>query len=230
MTLLDVELLTDLKAVPLTMMGAVVALGLGLWLCGWWWHRFWITILTSFLAGLVGLHLGPQFGVQQPVVAGVLLAMAGGGLALSLARLGLFAIYGLAAWFVMLQLAPAHAIPLICFTAGGLISIVFFRFCVMILTAGVGTVLLAYGGIALLESQLDLRVTTELAENAVLVHLGLAAVALIGVLVQARLARLHYRWARRKQEEALWNQKLNQLKEQEQRTGGLLGGIFRRAG
>lgn len=231
MNLLAPDLLMDLRDVPVAALGTLLVLGLGLWLCGWWWHRFWITVLTSFVAGIVGLHLGPRLGVNQPVVAGVLLALAGGGLALSLARLAVFTIYGIAAWQLTLQFAPAYAVPLICFTAGGLVSVVFFRFSVMVLTASAGTLLIAYGGIALAETVLGLRIIADLAEYSLLVHLGLAGVALVGVLIQSRLARAQMRWAQKKLEDALWQQRLTQMKETETlRPAGLFGGLFRKAG
>lgn len=227
---LDAELISDLSAIPLPALGLVVLFGLGLWVCGWWWHRFWITVLTSFLSGVMGLHLGPKLGVAQPVVAGLLLALAGGALALSLARVAIFAVYGLATWQIVLHFAANYAVPLICFTAGGLISVLFFRFSVMLLTAAAGTVLLAYGGLALLEAMTKWRLLVDFAEYDLLVHIGLAGWVLIGVLIQSRIWKAQVRWSQRKLEEALWQQRLHQMKEQEGLRPQGVFGIFRKAG
>jgi hypothetical protein len=227
---LDAELISDLSAIPLPALGLVVLFGLGLWICGWWWHRFWITVLTSFLAGLVGLHWGPKLGVTQPVVAGLLLALAGGALALSLARVAIFAVYGLAAWQIVLHFAASYAVPLICFTGGGLVSVLFFRFSVMFLTSAAGTVLLAYGSLAFLETMTKWRLLVDLAEYELLVHLCLAGWVLLGVLIQSRIWKAQIRWAQRKLEEALWQQRLNQMKEQEGLRPSGVFGIFRKAG
>src|SRR5437867_716414 len=88
LTIFALDLLTELQSLSPATLGGILAVGLALWLTGWWAHRFWITLLTSFAAGVVGLKVGPQYGVEQPIIAGLLLAVAGGALALALARLG----------------------------------------------------------------------------------------------------------------------------------------------
>ena len=63
-----------------------MVLGFFLWLLGWYGHRFWIVLFTTVIAGVVGLASARVAGVQ-PFVAGLLLAIAAGTLALSLSRL-----------------------------------------------------------------------------------------------------------------------------------------------
>lgn len=201
MTLIDAELLAEMGHLPVAALGMLLALGLGLWLTGWWGHRFWITVLTSFLAGVAGLRLGPGLGVTHPAIAGTLLAMAGGCLALSLIRVVLFAVYGLAAWQLMLQFGPAYAVPLVCVTAGGLFSVFFFRLCIILLTSAAGVVLLAYAGLAL-AGQAGWCEPRQLAEEMqLLLNGGAAAVFLVGVILQQRLARSLRRAELRRREE-----------------------------
>ena len=64
-------------------------LGLFLWWYGAYCHRFWLALTVTLTAGVVGLQLGRDFGVQ-PLVAGMLFALAAGALALALARISLF--------------------------------------------------------------------------------------------------------------------------------------------
>src|SRR5215469_16276148 len=57
--------------------GSTFVLGLLLWLLGWRGHRFWIVLIATVAAGIVGLYSGPAHATQ-PVLAGLLLAVAGG--------------------------------------------------------------------------------------------------------------------------------------------------------
>ena len=71
------------------MCGVGIAVGLLLWLFGWWGHKFWIVLATTVVAGIAGLSSARSAGVQ-PFVAGLLLAVAAGLMALALARLMAF--------------------------------------------------------------------------------------------------------------------------------------------
>src|SRR5437879_11734362 len=127
MSVFDPEILQELcgLSVGLCITGAVT--GLLLWLTGWWLHRFWIVLVTTALAGILGLASGSVHGVQ-PLIAAVLLAIAAGILALALIRLVAFAAGGAAAWLVLQKLAPSGGgATLIPFLQGGPFARAFFR-------------------------------------------------------------------------------------------------------
>jgi hypothetical protein len=199
LTLFAPDLLAEMQNLSQATLAVIAGVGLLLWLTGWYLHRFWLTVLTSFGVGLLGLKIGPQYGVEQPVIAGVLLALAGGCLALALARLALFIVYGLAVWQLALQFAPAYAVPLVCITAGGLVSILLFRLCLILLTSAAGTILLGYAGLALAgQGGLDLKGLA--ADYGTALCIGAGMVWLFGVFLQQRIARAMRRAELRRQE------------------------------
>ncbi|HQR08866.1 MAG TPA: hypothetical protein PLN21_18745 [Gemmatales bacterium] len=194
MQLLSPEVLADVLELPVAAMLVMVGLGMALALTGWRWHRFWLTICVSMVSGVVGLRQATAWGIEQPVLAGVLLAAAAGCLALSLARVGLFLAYGLVTWYAMKRLAPPYAIPAICICLGGLFSVLFYRFCVVLLTSLVGSLLLAYGGMAYAQLQNWFPMVTWLKEQPLAAHGAFAAVCGFTLFVQLYL----WRRARRK--------------------------------
>jgi hypothetical protein len=184
MTVLSPELLADVLELPVAALWVLIGIGLGLALTGWKWHRFWLTISVSLISGLIGLRSAQSWGIQQPILAGVLLAAAAGCLALSLARVGLFLAYGLVTWYAMKRLAPPYAIPAICICIGGLFSVLFYRFCVVLLTSAVGSILMAYGGLAYAEHQKWFPVMTWLKDQALPAHAALAGLGVVTLLLQ----------------------------------------------
>src|SRR4029078_12600830 len=80
------EIMTEAVGLSLGLAIAGFVLGLALWLTGWKVHRFWVVLSVTLVAGLLGLSEAPTLR-SQPRVAGVLLAIAGGVLALNLIRL-----------------------------------------------------------------------------------------------------------------------------------------------
>jgi hypothetical protein len=165
-------------------------------LTGWWGHRFWIVLATTFLAGLFGLIKGPVLQVQ-PLVAGLLLAIAAGLLALALVRVVAFAAGGVAAWLLVRALAPATwQEPLVCFLVGGLVGLLLFRVWMMVLAGLWGSLLMIYFGLWLgdrLEKWDAVALTTNHAE---LFNWGCAGLALGGFLLQFFLERRRARLAR----------------------------------
>src|SRR5437764_13162090 len=103
---IEPEVLKEGLLLPPWMLVAGVALGVFLWLLGGWGHRFWIVLLTTLLSGVVGLLYGPEFDMQR-LVAGLLVAIAAGALALSLMRLGVFLAVGCAALAAARAAAPS---------------------------------------------------------------------------------------------------------------------------
>jgi hypothetical protein len=174
-------------------LGIIVAIGAAIALTGWRWHRFWLTITVSLISGLIGIRQAPVWGIGQPIMAGVLLATAAGCLALSLARVGLFLAYGLAIWYAMKRFAPPYAIPAICICAGGLFSVLFYRFCVVLLTSAFGSLLLCYGGLAFLQQKNIFSVSPWIGEQPII------ASAIWGGITFFTLSLQLYFWRRAKE-------------------------------
>jgi hypothetical protein len=132
-------------SVPVCVAG--IAIGFLLWLTGWWAHRFWIVLVSTVVAGVVGLLKGPGFRIQ-PLLAALLLAVAAGLLALALVRVVAFAAGGMAAWMAVQALAPPswHE-PLVCFLVGGLVGLFLFRVWTMMLTSFMGALWMGYFGL-----------------------------------------------------------------------------------
>jgi hypothetical protein len=150
MPMLAPDILAEARGLPVAISGTGAALGLALWATGWWYHRFWIVLFTTLLAGIFALASGPVSGVQ-PLVAAVLLAIGAGALALHLSRVIAFAGGGLALWVGVHAVLPSWDQPLPCFIAGGLIALLVFRSCAMVMTSLAGTLLMCYSTLCLLD-------------------------------------------------------------------------------
>jgi hypothetical protein len=185
--------------------GVGLVLGLLLWLFGWWGHRFWIVLFTTVLAGIAGLSSGHAAGVK-PIVAGLLLAVSAGMMALALARLVAFVAGGVAFCLALHILAPSwspgganEAVAweswLLCFLGGGLAGLMLFRLWMMALTSLVGTLLIGYSGLCLLDrlGKIDALVWAE--QRTALLNWSCVGVCLLGLLTQYLVDR----W-RKKQE------------------------------
>src|SRR5436189_773433 len=115
MQFLAPDILDAARQVSLGVSGTGCAVGLLLWLTGWYGHRFWIVLGSTVVAGVAGLLLGPAHGMQ-PLVAGLLFAIAAGVLALALVRVIVFAAGGAAVCVACRGLLPAGWDgPLACF-------------------------------------------------------------------------------------------------------------------
>jgi hypothetical protein len=191
MQFLAPDILAEARDLSTAVCVAGLVLGLLLWLWGWRGHRFWVVLSATVTAGVLGLYSGPDLGMQR-LVAGLLLAVAAGALALALVRLIAFAAGGLVTWLVVRAVAPGWDDlqgQLICLLAGGLVGLLLFRVWMMALTSAIGTVLMGYAGLCLAQhlGQLDCVAWSE--ENAGLLNVGGAAVALLGLAVQLLLDR-----------------------------------------
>lgn len=184
MSLLTPEYLTELLDLPSAALLITLVLGLALALTGWKWHRFWLTLSLSLVAGLVGMKQAATWGIQQPALAGGILAATAGCLALSLARVGLFLAYGLACWYIMQRLAPAYAIPAMCICVGGIFSVVFYRFSMALLTSAIGCLMMCYSGFAYCEQQKFFPVLNLIKEQALTVHAVWTGLTLLSSLLQ----------------------------------------------
>jgi MFS family permease len=170
---------------PLSLVTLVLGFltGLLLWVLGGMGHRFCIVLATTLIAGVVGLQTGPTFGMQ-PLVAGLLLAVAIGALALSLVRVAVFLGVGFGFLTVAQTLIPRWDEPLACFVAGGVLGVVFFRFWIQAVASMVGTLLMSYAGLALVARLAKTDVTAWAEKNGPLLNWGVLSVAVLGILVQ----------------------------------------------
>jgi MFS family permease len=200
MHLIAPDILSEARSLSFGLLGAGVVVGLLLWLFGWWGHRFWIVLVATVGAGVFGLSSGSHYGIQ-PLVAGLLLALSAGVLALTLVRLVAYAAGGIAAWMLIHALAPLWDQPLLCFLIGGLIGLLLFRFWTMAFTSFLGMLLLGYSGLCIGDKlgYLDAVGWAE-AQGSLLNWLS-AGVVFLGFAFQFLLERRRLRKLRAKNEE-----------------------------
>jgi hypothetical protein len=202
MQLLAPDILAEARQLSPGLAGVGLALGLFLWLWGGRTHRFWLALVMTLAAGVLGLYYGPAYGMQ-PLVAGLLLAVAAGALALSLVRVLIFASGGLAALGLAQAVAPAWSWqqPLVCFLAGGLLGVFLYKFWITTLASFVGTLLAAYSGLCLLDRFAKIDTPTWAAGHMPLLNWACGACTVLGLLMQFLLERRRKR-AEKKRAEA----------------------------
>jgi hypothetical protein len=182
------EILAEAQGLSWPLYTVGLTLGLVLWLFGWKWHRFWTVSAITVLAGVYGLSDAATAMHAQPIVAGILLALAAGMLALSLTRLMAFGAGGFAAMLAQEMWAPAWDQPLVCFLMGGILGLLLFRLWLMALTSLGGTVLMAYCGLGLCQlARLD--VVAWSGRNTLLLNWVCGGVTLTGILLQFLLTK-----------------------------------------
>jgi MFS family permease len=189
MALIAPDLLAEVTqlSVGACVIGAIV--GVLLWFSGWWQHRFWSALTVTAGAGLAGLQAGRAAGVQ-PLVAGLLAALAAGWLALELTRLLAFIAAGVSACALVQTFLPSAAEPLLTFLAGGLAGVLLFRLGITLMTSFVGTVVVTYAALGL-ASHVDGFNVAVVAEQQMI---GLNAVVGIGTLGGVLLQSWIERW------------------------------------
>jgi hypothetical protein len=200
MHLLSPDLLADARELSGPVLAAGLVLGAALWLLGWRGHRFWIVLSATVAGGVGGLASSPAYGVQ-PLVAGLLAAVAAGVLALALVRVLAFLAGGLGACLLVHAFAPAWDQPLVSLLVGGLLGVYFFRMGTMALTSLAGTLLVEYCALCLLDRLATLRCVPWAEANAVLLNWLCGSGTVLGVLAQFLLERRSVR-KKRQQEEA----------------------------
>lgn len=173
--------------------GAAGLLTLGgflLWAFGWRWHKFWVVFGITLAAGVAGLSAGQAVGGRQVMVVGVLLAVSAGMLALELAKVMAFTTGGVAAWVAAQTVLPQAQELWAVFLAGGLIGVVLYQLWTMLTTSFLGVLLCWHGGFALAEAVAHGFDAAGFAtQHTAALNGGVIAVAVIGVLVQVRIAR-----------------------------------------
>jgi hypothetical protein len=194
MQLLAPDVLELTRQLSPSVTALAVVVGLLLWLFGLRHHRFWLGLAVTLAAGVAGLFVSRDFGLQ-PLVAGLLFALAAGVLSLALARIALFAAGG-AAFVLLCRAANTGWNELVCFVLGGLLGVALYPLWVAVLSSLAGTVLMVYGLVSLLDRYGQLDSLGWAGRNAPLINWGLVAWAMLGVLVQLVLERRRLRMAR----------------------------------
>jgi len=152
MPLIDKTILAEACGLSLGVLLSGIAIGLALWLLGWWGHRFWVVLAATVSAGIYGLINGEAYRTH-PMAAGVLFGLAGGMLALALIRLMAFLAGGIMGLAVAQLLIPNLEQQIIPFLLCGLVGLLLFRPSMMVLTSLAGALLLSHAGLAMLNRQ-----------------------------------------------------------------------------
>src|SRR5262245_30879314 len=191
MQLLWPDYLADVRGLSPAACATGLAVGLLLWLLGWWGHRFWIVLIATAGAGIFGLYSGSA-SVTLAVLTGLLLAVAAGALALDLVRVAAFVAGGIAASMVVRVLVPSWTgwdELVLFFLAGGLAGLLLFRVWTMAVTSFVGTLVMGYFGLGLADRLGKLNAVALAEQRTVLLNWACAAVALLGLVIQFLLDR-----------------------------------------
>jgi hypothetical protein len=188
MQLLSPDILEEACEISVPITATACALGLLIWLFGWRGHRFWIVLATTIAAGIFGLYSEP-IHKTQPLVAGVLLALAAGALALALVRVVAFASGAVALWIGVHALMPHWHEPLVALLVGGLIGILLFRAWTMVLTSSTGALVMVYSGLCLAHKLGNVDVVVLAEKHPTLLNCVFGVAALLGLGVQYVLAR-----------------------------------------
>lgn len=183
------DILTDARGLSPGTAVLLLLMGLMLWAYGWAWHRFWVVFGITMAAGVIGMTTSRSAGGQQVLVAGVLMAVAAGMVALEAAKLLAFATGGVVAWVAFQTLFP-HAQELwAAFLSGGLIGVVLFRLWTMLVTSAVGSLVAGHAGMVLAAELGKLDSVGWAGHHAVALNGAVVATSLAGVILQAKLAR-----------------------------------------
>jgi hypothetical protein len=160
-------------------------LGLLLWTTGWWQHRFWVVAFITAGAGVYGLQQGKLAGVQ-PLVAGLLAAMAAGWMAVELAKVLAFIGGGAAGNLFVQSFAPNLHEPLLTFLCGGLFGVVLFRLWMLVLTSFFGAMVAVYCMLGLAQHLLKADIQGLVQNKPGLLNLVVFVTVLGGVLIQGK--------------------------------------------
>jgi hypothetical protein len=201
MQLIAPDLLAEAVGLSPFLCGLGIFLGLMLWLLGWRAHRFWIVLLTTVLAGVYGLSSAPHYH-SQPLLSGVLLAIASGVLALALIRVIAFFAGGVAGCLLVHALAPSWGEPLVFFLLGGMLGLILFRLWTMTLTSMAGALLVAYSSLCLADRLGKLQAVPWADRERLLLNWACGVFALAGVFCQFTLERRRARKQAKDQKKA----------------------------
>ena len=210
MILVAPDILNEVRQLPWVFLLVGLTLGLVLWLFGGRGHRFWLVLGMTLTGGVLGLRFGAAYAVQ-PLVAGLLLAVTAGALALALSRVLLFVAGGAACVALAHAVAPSFDEPAVCFLVGGLLGVLLYKLWVAALSSLAGSLLIAYSILGVL-SKLHLGDMVAWADQQTpLLNWACGASAVLGLLAQVLLER---RRLRRQREKAAADKEAEELARQ----------------
>jgi MFS family permease len=195
---------------------AGVVLGFSVWLLGWWGHRFWIVLFATVTAGWIGFSLGRAPGVT-PLVAGLLMAVSAGMMALALARVLAFVAGGLAVSAALQMLWPGGESRFLCFLGGGLAGLLLFRLWMMTLTSLAGTLITGYSAVCLMDQLGKIDAPSWVEQRTALLNWGCIGATLLGLMAQYLLERWRKQMRRHRDERAHFQRAEMQLHQERMR-------------
>jgi hypothetical protein len=184
MQLISPDVLAEAKGLSVGAAGFFALVGTLLWAFGWRWHRFWIVFGMTAAAGVIGMAAGKAAG-GSVLAIGLLLAFAGGVMALELAKILSFVAGGVGAWLAVQAVLPAAHEMWAVFLSGGLLGVILHRLWLMLLTSLCGVLVSWHGWLMLADAVGYLDAAKWAADHAAAVNGAALATAVIGVLVQA---------------------------------------------
>jgi hypothetical protein len=229
MVIFDPEILAEGHGLSLLVCAGCSTVGLALWLLGWRLHRFWLVLMSASTAGLIGLKIGPDYGMQ-PLVAALLLGLAAGVMAVTLMKVLAFAAGAVAGYLLVHTLAPNWNQPVVGVLAVGLMGVVLFRVWIMALTSFAGTLLLGYGSLWMAHQPGGFSAADWASEHVSLLNMAGLGMTVLGILVQLFLDRLRAKLQkqRKQREEEETRIAEEEIKRQTRKKG--LFGFLRKAG
>lgn len=187
MTFISPDVIAELKGLSAGAGLFLILIGFLLWGFGWRWHRFWVVFGFTTLAGVIGMTSGRAAG-GQILVMGLLLAFAGGVLAIELAKILSFLAGGTGLWLAVQSLFPQGQELWAVFLAGGLFGVLLYRLWTMILMSFFGTILTWHAAFALAQTSGTYDAVKWVAEHTTAVNGGVVVATLLGVLMQVLTA------------------------------------------
>jgi hypothetical protein len=216
MQLIAPDILVDTRDMALEITALAIGGGLLLWLNGWRWHRFWLVLLATVTAGLLGLKQGVNFGTP-PLVAAAVLALTAGALVVALLRGLAFAAGAVTAWLAMQALMPTWEQPLLCLLGGGLLGLLLFRFWIMALTSFAASVLLLYCSLSVADRPMQCCDAVVLAgQQTNLLNATVGLLTGFGILAQTLLDRRRARKIKERKQREEEARKENERKQYEE--------------
>jgi hypothetical protein len=183
MTLISPDVIAELTGLSVGAGGFLMLVGFLLWGFGWRWHRFWMVFGFTAAAGIVGMASGRAAG-GPILVMGLLLAFAGGVLAIELAKIFAFLAGGVGLWFAVQTIFPQGQELWAVFLSGGLFGVLLYRLWTMILLSYLGVVLSWHVAFGLAHSSGTYDAVNWVTENTIAVNGAVIVATLIGVLMQ----------------------------------------------
>ncbi len=183
MSLISPDVIAELNGLSIGAGGFLVLIGFLLWGFGWRWHRFWVVFGFTATAGIMGMASGQAAG-GHILVMGLLLAFAGGILAIELAKIFAFLVGGIVFWFSVQTIFPQGQELWAVFLSGGLFGVLLYRLWTMILFSLLGIVISWHAAFALAMSTGTYDSVKWVSDNTIAVNGAVILTSVLGVLMQ----------------------------------------------